>query len=314
MQSLNYQQLFYFWVVAREGGLTHAGRVLRLSHPTLHAHVRALEAHLGLALFEKRGRRLELTEEGRVVQRYADEIFSLGREMVDTVHHLTAGKVARLHVGVVEAMPKIVVRELLEPVLTLPEPVRIIVREAARDVLLAELALHRVDLVLADAPLPKGGAVRAFHHHLGSSEVGWFAVPALARALARGFPGSLHGAPTLLPVETLPVRRSLDGFFAAHRVVPKLVGEFSDSALLKVFGATGAGVFPAPIAVQEEVCAQYGVELVGLAQGVEQSFYAITLERRLASAPVLALWQAARASLFGEPRAKGRGGARRRRP
>ena len=306
MQSLNYQQLYYFWVVAREGGLTHAGRVLRLSHPTLHAHVRALEAHLDVALLEKRGRRLELTDEGRVVQRYADEIFSLGREMVDTVHHLTAGKVARLHVGVVEAMPKIVVRELLQPILALPEPVRVVVREAARDVLLAELALHRVDLVLADAPPAKGGAVRAFHHHLGSSDLGWFAAPALARALAPGFPGSLHGAPTLLPVESLPVRRSLDGFFAAHRVVPNVVGEFSDSALLKVFGATGVGIFPAPTVVQAEICAQYGVELVGPATGVEQSFYAITLERRLGSAPVLALWQAARSSLFAAPRAKPR--------
>lgn len=300
MDWLNYQQLYYFWVVAREGGLTHAARVLRLSHPTLHAHVKGLEERLEVKLFTRVGRRLVLTDAGSVVQRYADEIFSLGREMVDAVRTHAPGKVPRLHVGTVSALPKLVVRELLEPVQQLPEPVRIVCSEGAYDQLLAELALHRLDVVLADAPIPPGSNVRAFHHVLGECGVGLFAVPELCSKHRRGFPGSLRGAPMLLPLERLPLRRSLDQWMASIDVIPNIVAELGDSALLKVFGSSGAGIFPAPLAVADEVCEQYGVRLLGQAGEIQQRFYAITLERRLHSPAVRALWQAARSAMFHE--------------
>jgi LysR family transcriptional activator of nhaA len=298
MEWLNYQQLFYFWVVAREGGLTHAARVLRLSHPTLHAHVRGLEERLEVKLFARQGRRLVLTDAGRVVQRYADEIFSLGREMVDTVRGQAPGMVPRLQVGVVDGLPKLVVRELLEPVRELSEPVRIVCSQGTYEHLLAELSLHRLDVVLADAPIPPGSNVRAFHHLLGQCGVGLFAVPELAKKIRRRFPESLRGAPMLLPLERLPLRRALDQWMTSLGVVPNIVAELGDSALLKVFGATGIGVFPAPLAVADEVCRQYGVQLIGQAGDIEQRFYVITLERKLHSPAVLALWQAARSAMF----------------
>jgi len=298
MEWLNYHHLLYFWVVAREGGLVPAGRVLRLSHPTLSAQIHALEDALGEKLFARSGRRLVLTEMGQVVFRYADEIFTLGRELVDTVRGRSLGPSARLHVGVADVVPKLVACRLLQPALALPEAVRLVCHEDSHDRLLADLALHSLHLVLSDAPVPPGGPVRAFNHLLGESGVSLFGSPALVRKLKRGFPGSLDGAPALLPLESLPLRRALNQWFDRHGISPRVVAEFADSALFKVFGADGLGVFPAPTVVEREVVRQYGVRVLGRVDGVHERFYAISVERRLTHPAVLAISDAARHQLF----------------
>lgn len=298
MEWVNYHHLLYFWVVAREGGLVAAGKVLRLSHPTISAQIHALEDRLGAKLFTKVGRKLALTETGRVVFRYADEIFALGREMVDTVNGRSTGQPLLLEVGVADVVPKLVVRKLLQPALALPEPVRLVCYEESYEKLLGELALHSLDLVISDAPVPTGSAVRAFTHLLGESGISLFGTPALVQRHKRGFPGSLEGAPVLLPLEHLTLRRSLNQWFDREGIKPRVVGEFEDSALLKEFGGDGVGLFPAPTVVEAEVMHKYGVQLLGRVPEVRERFYAITIERRLKHPAVVAISEAARHGLF----------------
>jgi LysR family transcriptional activator of nhaA len=298
MEWVNYHHLLYFWVVAREGGLVAAGKVLRLSHPTLSAQIHSLEDHLGEKLFIKVGRKLALTESGRVVFRYADEIFTLGREMVDTVKGRSTGQPLRLDVGVADVVPKLVVRRLLQPALSLPEPVRLVCHEESYEKLLADLALHTLDIVISDAPVPTGSSVRAFNHLLGETGVSFFGTKELVKRYKRGFPGSLNGAPVLLPLENLTLRRSLNQWFDRNAVKPRVVAEFEDSALLKVFGGDGVGLFPAPTVVEREVASQYGVEVLGRVEEVRERFYAISVERRLRHPAVVAVSEAARQELF----------------
>lgn len=298
MEWLNYHHLLYFWAVAREGGLGPAGKVLKLSHPTLSAQVHALEEQLGEKLFVKVGRKLTLTEMGQVVFRYADEIFSLGREMVDTVKGRATGQPLRLDVGVTEVVPKLIVRRLLQPAMILPQPVRLICHEDSHDRLLANLAVHVLDIVIADAPVPPGGNVKAFNHLLGESGVSFFGTKSLCNAYKRGFPHSLDGAPVLLPIENSTLRRALNQWFTSLGIRPKILGEFEDSALLKVFGSDGVGLFPAPSVVQGEVEAQYNVHLLGRVDTVRERFYAISAERKLKNPAVVAITQSARNQLF----------------
>lgn len=298
MESVNYHHLRYFWVVAREGGLVAAGKVLRLSHPTLSAQVHALEEQLGEKLFTKVGRKLSLTETGQVVYRYADEIFRLGGELLDTVKGRSTGQPLRLEVGIADVVPKLVVRRLLQPALTLPEPVRLLCHEESHERLLADLALHKLDIVISDAPVPAGSNVRAFNHLLGETGVSFFGTRELVKAYGRGFPRSLDGAPLLLPLEHLHLRRALNPWFERNGVRPRIVAEFEDSALLKVFGGDGVGLFPAPTVVESEVMSQYGVQLLGRADEVRERFYAISVERRLKHPAVLAISSAARSDLF----------------
>jgi LysR family transcriptional activator of nhaA len=298
MEWVNYHHLLYFWVVAREGGLVPAGKVLRLSHPTLSAQIHALEDHLGEKLFMKVGRKLALTDVGRVAFRYADEIFSLGREMLDTIKGRSTGQPLRLDVGVVDAVPKLVVRRLLQPALSLPEAVKIVCYEDSYDKLLADLALHTLDIVIADSPVPPGSSVRAFHHLLGETGISFFGAPSLATTFKRGFPKSLDGAPMVLPLENSILRRMLNQWFDRHAVKPRVVAEFEDSALLKVFGSDGLGIFTAPTVVEKEVCRQYGVSVVGHANDVKERFYAVSVERRLKNPAIVAISDVARQELF----------------
>jgi LysR family transcriptional regulator, transcriptional activator of nhaA len=298
MEWLNYHHLLYFWVVAREGGLVPAGKVLRLSHPTLSAQVHALEDRLGEKLFTKVGRKLALTEMGRVVYRYADEIFTLGREMVDTVKGRATGAPLRLDVGVVDVVPKLIVRRLLQPALSLPEPVRLVCHEDSYQTLLGELAMHTLDIVISDAPVPGGSTVRAFNHLLGETGVSFFATKSLVDSYKRGFPRSLDKAPMLLPLEGLALRRSLNHWLDRHDLKPHVVAEFEDSALMKVFGGDGLGIFAAPSAIEGQVIAQYGVQLLGRTDEVRERFYAISVERRLKNPAVLAISEAARHEIF----------------
>src|SRR5262245_26208839 len=298
LEWLNYHHLLYFWVVARGGGLVPAGRVLRLSHSTLSAQIHALEAHLDEKLFTKVGRKLALTDTGRIAFRYADEIFNLGREMLDTVKGRSSGQPLRLDVGVVDVVPKLVVRRLLQPALDLSLPVRLVCNEDSYEKLLADLALHALDIVISDAPVPTGSSVRAFNHLLGETGVSFFAAKALARTVKRGFPGSLHGAPMLLPVEHLSLRRSLNQWFDRHEIKPRVVAEFVDGALLEVFGADGVGVFASPTVVEDEVIRQHGVELIGRTAEVRERYYAVSVERRLKHPAVVAICDVAREEMF----------------
>ena len=299
MEWLNYHHLLYFWAVAREGGVTKASEQLRLAQPTISGQLKALEEALGEKLFERTGRRLVLTDVGRVVYRYADEIFTLGRELQDPLKGRPTGRPVRFTVGVADAVPKLVAYRLLQPALTLPEPVHVVCREDKPERLLSELGLHSLDLVLSDAPAPPGVNVKAYSHLLGETPVAFFGTDALAAEHRRGFPRSLDGAPVLVPTEGSSLRRSLEQWFDAEGLRPRVVGEIEDSALLKVFGQAGTGLFPAPVAIEAEIRVQFGVKVVGRVDAVKARFYALSAERKLKHPAVLAIREAARSELFG---------------
>jgi LysR family transcriptional activator of nhaA len=299
MEWLNYHHLRYFWAVARDGGVTRASETLHVSQPTVSAQIRALEDALGEKLLARKGRSLALTDAGRVVFRYADEIFGLGRELLDTVKGRPTGRPTRLVVGIADAVPKLIAYRLLEPALRLPEPVRIVCNEDRLDRLLAELALHGLDLVIADSPArPAAARVRVFTHLLGESPIAMYAKPSLAKRYKRGFPDSLTGAPLLLPTASATLRRMLDHWLDARDVRPRVIGEFEDSALMKAFGQAGLGVFPSPQAIEDEIRGQYGVEALGTLDGITERFYAISVERRIKHPGLIAISNAARRSLF----------------
>jgi LysR family transcriptional regulator, transcriptional activator of nhaA len=299
VEWLNYHHLLYFWLVAREGSLAGASRELRLAQSTVSSQIRALEQGLGEKLFARSGRRLVLTEIGRVVYRYADEIFSLGRELQDVIKGAPVGRPLRLVVGVADVVPKLVAQRLLEPALKLPEPVHLVCHEDKPDRLLAELAVHSLDVVIADAPASPSVRIRAFNHLLGEGDIVLFATAKLAAAHKQGFPKSLDGAPVILPTENTALRRSLDQWFATRGVRPRVVGEFEDNALLQVFGQAGMGFFPASSVIADEVQRQYRVRPIGKLDGVRERFYAISVDRRLKHPAVIAISQEARQKLFG---------------
>lgn len=300
MPQLNYKHLYYFWTVAREGSITRACQRLHVTQPAISAQLAKLEQQLGEKVFAKSGRGLQLTETGRLVFRYADEIFALGRELTDMVRGRTSGRPTRLVVGIADSLPKIVAQRLIAPALQLDDPVHLVLQDDRPERLLAALAIHELDLVLTDAPLPAGVSVRAYNHLLGETGVTIFGAPGMAGEHVENFPRSLDGAPFLLPTEGTVLRRSLEQWFDTHEILPRTVAEIADSALLKVFGQMGLGLFAAPSAVEREVKRQYRVEVVGRLDEVRERFYAISLERRLKHPAVLAISEAARRQLFSE--------------
>lgn len=298
MEWLNYHHLFYFWTVAREGSIAKAGVKLGLAQPTISGQIRALENVLGEKLFSRSGRGLVMTEVGRLVLGYAEEIFSLGRELLDSVKDRPTGRPIQFVVGVADVLPKAVAYRLIEPALHMPEPVQVICREDRPDRLLTELAAHELDVILSDAPIGPTVRVRAFNHLLGECGVTFFATARLASAHRRAFPNSLHGAPFLLPTEMTAVRRSLDQWFEARQIRPRVVGEFDDFSLLHTFGEAGAGIFAAP-SVLERQLRKEGFRVIGHASDVRERFYAISVERRIKHPAVVAICQSAREELFG---------------
>jgi LysR family transcriptional activator of nhaA len=299
MDRLNYHHLLYFWTVAREGTVARAAKKLRLAQPTISGQIHTLEGALGERLFERAGRGLRLTEMGRVVLRYADEIFALGRELAESVKGQPTGRPLQLAVGVADGMPKLVAYRLIEPALALPQPVRLVVHEQSTERLLAALALHELDVVLTDRVAPPAMSVRAFNHLLGDCGVTLFASRAMASRCRRRFPRALDGAPFLMPGETSTLRRVLEQWFEKQRIRPRIVGEFDDSALIKVFGQAGKGVFAAPSIIESSVRRQYGVSMVGRLDGARERFYAVSAERRLKHPAVIAITESARRELFG---------------
>jgi LysR family transcriptional activator of nhaA len=298
MEWLNYHHLFYFWKVVRAGSITRACEELRLAPPTISAQLRSLEEQLGEKLLTRSGRSLVPTEMGRTVFRYAEEIFGLGLELMDAVKQRPTGKPLRLAIGVDDVLPKEIAQALIEPALGLAESVRLLCREASLERLVADLALHELDVVLSDAPVTPDLKFRAYNHALGESEVIWMGTPALAKAYRRGFPRSLDGAPMLLPTDDTAVRRDLDQWCAAQGVRPLVVGEFEDYALLRAFGRRGTGVYPTFQVLEKELKKLYGLQRIGPAGGVKGRFYAISVEKKVRHPAVAAICEAARESLF----------------
>jgi LysR family transcriptional activator of nhaA len=296
---MNFKHLYYFWVTAKAGGIMRAGEQLHTTPQTLSGQIKVLEEWLGRKLFRKAGRQLELTEHGRLALGYADQIFSLGADM-ETALRQVRGAQRRLdfRVGVADSVSKSVAYRLLEPAFLIDQPVKLLASEGKFDDLLAQLALHRLDLVIADEPMPKRVSVKAFNHSLGSSSMTCFAAPALKSRIKGAFPACLDGIPMLVPGATSSVRRQLEGWFATHQIAPVVVGEFDDAALMKAFGREGQGVFLAPSVLEEETCAQFGVASIGKTRELVEEFYAVSVERRITHPCVLAITDAARAQLF----------------
>lgn len=301
MDWLNYQHLYYFWCVARTGSVRKASDELRLSPPTVSAQIRALSDAIGEELFARSGRTLILTEAGHTVYHYAEDIFSLGRELLDTVKDRPTGQPLRVSIGIADAVPKLVAYRLIEPVFHLPERVRIQCREGSVDRLLGDLAIHELDVVLADAPVSPGLSVQAFNHPLGEAGVVFMAMPRLARQYKRKFPQSLDGAPMLLPSEQSGARRNLEQWFDTHEVRPRIVGEFDDYALLRIFGEAGHGIIPVPSILEPEM-RKRGLSYVGRADTLYGRFYAISPQRKLQHPAVNAICSAARKGFAAPPR------------
>jgi len=291
---INYKHLRYFWEVARHGSIARASESLHITPQTISGQLSMLEERLGESLFRKAGRNLELTETGRLVLSYADEIFSLGSELEEALHSLPSERPMEFKVGVVDVVPKTIAYRLLAPVLDLPESVRIVCKENSLEELLAELALHRIDMVIADGPIPSGLNVRGYNHQLGECGISFLAVPALAKKLKKNFPQSLNAAPLLIPSEVNSVQGKLIHWLESMHIYPRIVGEFDDSALMKVFGQAGHGVFIAPSAIAEEVAQHYGVKIIGQTDEVREQFYAISVERKISHPAVAAITKIAR--------------------
>jgi len=280
--SLNYsyRHLYYFWAVAKEGGLTRAAEKLGLSVQTVSTQVRELEQDLGAALLKPAGRGLTLTEAGRAALDAADQIFSLGETLAERVREAVDVPTVRLAVGISDGLPKLVAHRLLAPILDTPQ-LRLLCHEDEFDDLLGDLALHRLDVVLADRPAPANPNLRVYSHSLGSAPIAWYAHPRWAEAAARGFPASLADVPLLLPTSHAALRPRLDHWLSEHGLRARVTGEFEDSALLATFGSEGLGVFPAAMAVDDALTDRYGVVNVGLAEGLAEQFFAVGTDKKI---------------------------------
>jgi LysR family transcriptional activator of nhaA len=293
MKWLNYNHLYYFWMVAREGSVVRASEELMVSQPTVSIQLKELEARMGHRLFDRAGRRLVLTDAGKIAFNYANEIFSLGRELMKALDEQPTQRPLKLAVGIVDVIPKRVVRHLLEPALKLKPAVRLICREDKGDRLLAELAARRVDVVISDAPIGTGIHVRGHNHLLVECGVSFLATAELSQRYRRGFPKSLNGAPLLLPSDHTAVRQTLNTWFDARRIHPTVVGEFDDTALMLSIGQDGLGIFPFPSVVEQQAQNEFGVRLVGRIDTARERFYAISLEEKLKHPAVAAICEAA---------------------
>jgi LysR family transcriptional activator of nhaA len=298
MEWVNYHHLLYFWTVVRAGSIHKASEQLRVSPPAISAQLKLLQEQLGEKLLSRSGRSLVLTETGRTVFGYAEDIFTLGREMMDVVKSRPIGRPLRLDVGIVDVMPKVVVQALLQPALHLHERVRIVCREATSDLLLGRLATHELDVVLSDSPVDPSVKIRAYSHLLGECGVIFVAGQKTAARHRRKFPKSLNGAPMFLPTDNTALRRNLDFWFESNGIRPLVLGEFEDYALLRAFGETGLAAFPLPAVVEAQIRRQKGLRTIGVTDQVRTQFYAISVERKLQHPAVVAIQNAARQELF----------------
>ncbi|MBV2234616.1 MAG: transcriptional activator NhaR [Sterolibacterium sp.] len=302
MATLNYKHLRYFWVVARTGSIARAAEQLHLTPQSISGQLGTLEQQLGVALFRRAGRGLQLTEAGQRILQQAERIFALGDELLESARDAARQpELMPLRIGIADSVAKSVVQNLIAPVLQLPQPLRLVCREGRLKLLLGELAVHRLDMVIADRPLPANLNVRGYSHLLGESELALFALPALVDTLpAQGrFPDCLKGAPLLLPGEDVAVRARLEQWLLGQNLQPRIVGEFDDSALLMAFAQAGAGLFFAPAAISSELCQRHKTRELGRIAGIREQLYAITSERRLTHPAIVAIRDRARDELFG---------------
>lgn len=291
---LNYKHLHYFRAVAKAGAINRAAEKLHLAPQTLSGQISAFEARLGVALFRRSGRRLELTDAGRTALAYADEIFHIGAELEDALKNRLMARVHPFRVGISDVVPKVIAYQLLAPALTLPEPVRLVCKEGRLEQLAAELSIHRLDMVLADRPLPSNMDIKGYSHALGDCGVAFLAAAPLTQSLRTPFPDCLAAAPLLIPGEDSALRAPLLRWLERRGIEPVIVGEFDDSALMSAFGQAGAGLFPVPLTTVEEVARQYDVVEVGRTSEIRERFFAISVERRLSHPAVVAVSEGAR--------------------
>ena len=296
--KLNLKHLRYFWAVASQGSIARAAESLFLTPQTISGQLRELEQQVGAELFSRFGRKLVLTETGRMVFSYADEMFRLGLELQDVLDGHTPGAALSLKVGVAMVVPKLLAYRVLEPVLKLEEPVRLVCHEAPLEDLLADLSVHKLDAVLADSPLNPTLNIRAYNHVLGESGISFFGVPEQAQSLQTEFPASLERAPMLMPSGGSNLRRNLESWFERQGIKPLVVAEFEDRALMKAFGERGVGVFTSPSAVEPDVLEKYGVQVIGRTREITERFYLISAERRIKHPAVSAITEVARNELF----------------
>lgn len=296
--KLNLKHLRYFWAVASQGSIARAAESMFLTPQTISGQLRELEEQVGAKLFQRDGRQLVMTETGRMVFSYADEMFRLGLELQDVLAGRTPGSAVTVKVGIAMVVPKLLAYRVLEPIFQMPEPVNLVCHEAPLVDLLADLSVHKLDLVLADSPVNPALNIRAYNHPLGESGISFCALPEQAARLSPGFPESLDGENLLMPSSGSNLRRSLEGWFDQLGVQPRVVAEFEDRALMKAFGERGIGVFTTPTAVEDDVLEKYGVRIVGRTDEIRERFYVISPERRLKHPAVTAITQAARSELF----------------
>ena len=298
MRWLNYQHFFYFWRVAKCGSVTEASRELRLAQPTVSAQLKVLEDTLGEKLFVREGRALKLTEVGTLALRYAEEVFSACNEFMDILNGKNPSRPGHLRVGVSDVVPKVITYRVLEPAFANTADITVSCHEDKTERLLAELAISELELVIADCPVPPSVKVKAFNHPLGECGVSFLASADLAKKLRKGFPASLHGAPLLLPTRGAAVRREIDQWLDHNDITPRLVGEFQDSALMKIVAREGAGIIPVPSVVETEVRREFHLERVAHTNEVKERFYLISVERRLKNPLVQRLLDRAQHRLF----------------
>lgn len=296
---MNFKHLHYFWVTAKAGGVMRAGEQLHTTPQTLSGQIKLLEDWLGRKLFRKSGRQLALTDDGRLALGYAEQIFTLGAELETALRQARDGqRVLDFRVGVADSVAKSVVYRLLEPALSIAEPVRLICSEGKFPDLLAQLALHRLDLVIADEPMPRRISVKAFNHPLGSTAMSFFCAPGLQAQLHGNFPQCLNDMPMLVPGASASVRPQLESWLTRHDIHPRIIGEFDDVALMKAFGREGSGVFMAPTVLEAETAAQFGVAVIGRTDELVEEFFAVSVERRITHPCVVAITETARNQLF----------------
>ena len=298
MEWLNFHHLRYFWTVARKGGVRKAADELHVSQPSISAQLRLLEDSLGEKLFKRSGRSLVLTEMGHLVLTYADEIFSAGRELMSAVKQRPGGRLLRLNVGMTDSISKLMGFEFLKPAIRFSEPVHVVCRMAAIEVLVNQLQAHRLDIVLADEPASSSLKAKTFNHRLGRSGVTFCAVPAIAKKLRRNFPQSLNGATALLPTENMGMRAVLETWFDTKGIHPRLLGEYEDSALMVFCATAGRGFTVVPTVVAREVLKHWGLRVIANVDECGTEFYAITAERRVKNPAAMAITEHAYSSLF----------------
>lgn len=298
MEWLNYHHLYYFWRVVRAGGVSEAAQELHVSAPAVSAQIRELQEFIGEPLFRRSGRRLVLTETGLTVSEYAEDIFSLGRELLDTLRNRPVGRPVRVDIGVADVLPKMIARWLIEPAMHLRESIRIVCREAASDQLVARLATLELDVVLSDSPAEPGRGIRVYNHPLGESDVTFVGMKPIIKKIKGSFPGCLSGVPLLLPTENTALRRELDYWFDSKGVQPHIVGEFEDYAMLRAFAQSGRAVFPVASVFVKELRKQDAIVRIGSTTDVKLRFYAISAERKIKHPAVVAICESARRQLF----------------